>query len=377
MNSASRDLKSEPGTTRPQPLESEFAGPMSPAAPSNVGAQALEGLIRDLGLAGPALTRSQAGFAWQGPRLRMEVQIEPTTAEPDREACRLSAQTLVLTDLPASADLRAYLTDLNRGTAMGAWCHEPETGRLRLACSVPLRAADHHFWETWFLLALALQLAQAEAQVEDLARRFGVRSTPALQLGQGGAEGLGGLAPDGTAPDPLRAVLVEILQAGHSADSPFVAAALSEAALAERCRWILPMADARGLSALLPFDPTMRVGDFFAEVEAGGDNPNCARLRLDLAQPHPSLGAGLLCLLELPPDAILSGGAFDAHAANLAAAREGAGLSQIGAWCEGDRPTFVAFLPLLLLLAAEDAIVDSIQSLLAELACLAERIVAA
>jgi hypothetical protein len=339
------------------------------------GLEALDTLIQDLGLAGPALSRHERGFSWQGKRLRLEVLAEPMRSGGGLEACRLSSRTHVLSEVHDTPGLYDYLDDLNRGTAMGAWSFDPEARQVQLTASVQLQAGDRHFWETWFLLALALQLAQAEAQWEDLEAAFGGRlgNRTGDQIGDQDGGQIGDEPADSTRPvdaasDPLAAVLGEIILAGRASASPIEPSALSEAALAERSRWILPMADARGLSALLPFDPTMRVGEFFAEVEAGGENPHCARLRMDLTQPHPHLGAGLLCLLELPPKSALPPAFVDAQARNLAAARDGTTGSQIGSWCGGERPTFVAFIPALLLLAAADEIEEAVLSLLDVLA---------
>ncbi|MEZ5287411.1 MAG: hypothetical protein R2712_21945 [Vicinamibacterales bacterium] len=206
------------------------------------------------------------------------------------------------------------LAAMNRFAALSAYVADVSARTISLHASVTLTEANWPMARVLALHAAALQVADAHAEVAELARIFGAEANTSAHPEQGAR----------TQPDEMLGVVEVYQQRGQDA-SPFTT---------------------EELAALVHIEPrprTMAANEpdrLIADLEFAADQP--ARLELDATAIHPALGSGLQMRLLLPvePDAAIA----QRLNANEAVQPD---AHQLGAWCVDDERGlgFATFIP--------------------------------
>lgn len=282
------------------------------------------------------------GFAWWPGHAPQQVRAEEPHARSGVWFARVHVELALALRVEGSGAVFAALSKWNaarHGLSAARW--DAETGLVSLHASVTAEPADELRAAQRLSHAALLQVSEgfaAGALVESLGGEPPAAAAP-------GAE-------PRAAPSPLGDAWHAYAQRGAEA-SPFDEALLARVMSAEPAPWTRLQATPGGFHAELP---ATAPGD-----PEPGRTPGAgtALLRVQSAQPHPRLGAGLLILLAAPVEAEPVAARVSATAAllNEAEAREWTGLDQLGGWCVHPDAGLVhaTFLPAL---AAQDALLE-------------------
>ena len=258
--------------------------------------------------------QEQTSFTWWASTLAQRVWVAPARELQGVLLTTVHIETDLLRDVPMNQSTWARLASVNRFASLSSYVADPAAGTIRLHSSVSLTPDNWLLGRTVALHAMALQMADAYAEASELAEAFegNVASTP--HPGQGMR----------STPDEMVGVL-EIYQQRGESDSPFTADELAELVQLDPRPWTMAANQIDRLDADLEF------------VE---NQP--ARLELDVAARHSSLGSGLHIRLLLPvePDPMI------AQRLN-ASERLEPDAHQLGAWCVDDERglMFTGFIP--------------------------------
>jgi hypothetical protein len=226
----------------------------------------------------------------------------------------LHIETDLLTDVAIDASTWTRLSNINQLASLGAYVAHPSARTVRLHSSVSLTAENWLLARSIALHAMALQMADAYGEAPELAEAFGARvaATP---------HPLRGLRDR---PDEMVGIL-EIYQQRGDGETPFGPDEIAELVHLDPRPWTMAANELHKLDADLEFATNLP-----------------ARLELDAAERHPSLGSGLQMRLLLPvePDEAI------AQKLNANECLE-PDAHQLGAWCvDSERGLmFTGFIP--------------------------------
>jgi hypothetical protein len=194
----------------------------------------------------------------------------------------------------------ARLASVNQFATLSAYVANQEAGTIRLHASVSLTSDNWLLARSIALHAMALQMADAFAEAAELADAFGAKVAATPHPLRGMRE----------RPDEMVGI-VEVYQQRGGGDSPFDEDEIAQLVHLEPRPWTMAANEPRRL---------------LADLEFAEDQP--ARLELDAAEQHPSLGSGLQMRLLLPvePDEAI------AQKLNATECIE-PDAHQLGAWC--------------------------------------------
>lgn len=258
--------------------------------------------------------QDRTSFTWWAHSLAQRVWVDPAREFQGVELRTLHIQTDLLRDAPMDASTWTRLSNVNQFASLSAYVAEPSERTIRLHSSVSLTDENWLLARSIALHAMALQMADAHAEAGELADAFGgqVAATPHPSRGRR------------EQPDEMVGILGVYQERGHG-ESPFGADEIAELVQIEPRPWTMAS------TALLRLD---------ADLEFATNLP--ARLELEAAEKHVSLGSGLQMRLMLPvePDAAL------AQKLNANECVE-PDAHQLGAWCvDAERGLlFTGFIP--------------------------------
>ena len=244
--------------------------------------------------------QERTSFTWWAHTLAQRVWVAPPREFQGVELTTLHIETDLLTDVPIDASTWARLAGVNQFATLSAYVANTADRSIRLHSSVSLTADNWLLARSIALHAMALQMADAYGEASELASAFGGRVAATAHPQRGLRE----------RPDEMVGILEVYQQRGES-DSPFVADEIAELVHLEPRPWTTAANELQRLDADLEFATGMP-----------------ARLELDAAEKHASLGSGLQMRLMLPvePDEAI------AQKLNANECLE-PDAHQLGAWC--------------------------------------------
>lgn len=244
--------------------------------------------------------QEQTSFTWWAHTLAQRVWVAPAREVMGVAVRTVHIETDLLADVPMTAPTWARLASMNRFATLSAYVADRAQGTVRLHASVSLTPDNWLLARSVALHAMALQMADAFAEAAELALAFGARVNATPHPRQGLRE----------QPDEMVAVL-EIYQQRGEGDSPFGADEIAELVHLEPRPWLMASNELHRLDA---------------DLEFAGETP--ARLELDAAERHASLGSGLQLRLLVPVEP-------DDQIAQKLNANEclEPDAHQLGAWC--------------------------------------------
>jgi hypothetical protein len=194
----------------------------------------------------------------------------------------------------------AKLASVNRFATLSAYVADTSAQTIKLHASVSLTADNWLLARSIALHAMALQMADAHAEVAELADAFGGQVAATPHPARGLRE----------RPDEMVGI-VEIYQQRGEGESPFSVDEIAELVHLEPRPWLMAANEPQRLDADLEFATDSH-----------------ARLELDASERHPSLGSGLQMRLLLPVEP-------DEAIAQKLNANESLqpDAHQLGAWC--------------------------------------------
>ncbi|MFN8586998.1 MAG: hypothetical protein U0704_04275 [Candidatus Eisenbacteria bacterium] len=276
------------------------------------------------------------GFTWWPSVWSQRIEADAPRREGGRDVWRVQAELDLLRGVEGTGEAFARMASWNAmhpGLSALRWNGDAKT--VSLCATVYVRPGDAEFAGRELATAALLQLADAardgDALAADLDGELAASAAPGGDLR--------------TEPDALLDGWRQVAEAGAK-PSPFTAQRLQAVSAAKGAPWLRVRVDGGGLHAELPCA-------LAGESEPGSaPGANVALAHLLHAQPHPALGAGLLGVLTLPPQAEPVRERVVATAAllNEAEAREHTGVDGTGAWCFHPQAglAFVTFVPALL-----------------------------
>lgn len=258
--------------------------------------------------------QEQTSFTWWAHTLAQRVWVAPPRDVMGVAVRTVHIETDLLADVPMTTSTWARLASINRFATLSAYVANRQHGTVRLHASVSLTPDNWPLARSIALHAMALQMADAYAEADELAAAFGARADATPHPRQGLRE----------QPDEMVSVLEIYQQRGEGA-SPFTPDEIAELVHLEPRPWLMASNQLNRLDADLAFATDTH-----------------ARLELAIDDRHPALGSGLQMRLLLPvePD--------DQIAQKLNAnERLEPDSHQLGAWCvDQERGVmFTSFLP--------------------------------
>lgn len=239
-------------------------------------------------------------FTWWAHSLAQRVWVAESREFQGVELRTVHVETDLLSGVPMNTSTWARLANLNRYATLSAYVAKTAEGTIRLHSSVSLTQENWLLARTIALHAMALQMADAYAEAQELAVAFGGKVNATPHPRQGLRE----------KPDEM-VEIIEVYQERGDGESPFTTDEIAELVHLEPRPWVMAANEPQQLLADLEFATDAH-----------------ARLELDASERHPSLGSGLALRLVLPvePDDAI------AQKLNANEALE-PDAHQLGAWC--------------------------------------------
>ena len=244
--------------------------------------------------------QERTSFTWWAHTLAQRVWVAEPRELQGVELRTVHIQTDLLTGVPMNTSTWARLANLNRYATLSAYVAKQAEGTIRLHSSVSMTPENWLLARSIALHAMALQMADAHAEAQELAVAFGAQVNRTPHPRQGMRE----------QPDEM-VEIIEVYQQRGDSESPFSTDEIAELVHLEPRPWVMAANEPQQLHADLEFATDTH-----------------ARLELDASERHPSLGSGLALRLLLPvePD--------DALAQKLNANETlEPDAHQLGAWC--------------------------------------------
>jgi hypothetical protein len=244
--------------------------------------------------------QEQTSFTWWAHSLAQRVSVAPPRDVMGVTVRTVHIETDLLADVPMTTSTWARLASMNRYATLSAYVANQQQGTIRLHASVSLTPENWLLARSIALHAMALQMADAFAEAAELAGAFGARVDTTPHPRQGIRQ----------TPDEMTGV-VEIYQQRGEGESPFTVDEIAELVQLEPRPWVMASNELHRLDADLEFATGLP-----------------ARLELDSAARHASLGSGLQMRLLLPVEP-------DDQVAQKLNANEclEPDAHQLGAWC--------------------------------------------
>jgi hypothetical protein len=280
----------------------------------SAGSEAVRALHRVLEPPAERVAEEAAdGFTWWPHAHAQRIAASDMRAD---GACIVSAEIVLLAGVAGRGPELAALALRNaREPGLSGLRWDSERGTVSLRAAVVVRAGDGGAAARRLSHAALLQIGEALRVADELAVAFPA-AAPVTGLDAAGREW--------EAVETAESWRTYAHGAAEAAAS--LAAAIARLPRLAPAPWVRAAAAAHGVDAEL----ACRAGGAGAAPGEG-----LALLRLSDRQPHPRLGAGLVAVLVLPPDAepVAERAAATAALLNEAESREWTGADQLGAWC--------------------------------------------
>jgi hypothetical protein len=270
--------------------------------------------------------RQPRSFTWWPYRVSQRVWAEPARDDGGAFAvCKIHAETDMLRELPPTQKTFAYLALANSTATLNRYVYDPQQMKLKLACCAYFHAENAGWQASYFATAVALQAAQAHAELDHLA---GLLGAPAAAT----------IPPNGvrTNPDDMLNVLHLFKQKG-SEPSAFAGKQCARIEKMCPCPFVMANSDEKGATVEFPF---------------AGCVPSTAMMRVLTDVTHPKLGSGVFLLLKIPSIPRVTQNVELANRLNLAELDSWTRSRGFGAWCTDvenkdplDGIAYVCFIP--------------------------------
>ena len=269
--------------------------------------------------------REPRAFTWWPYKLAQRVWAEPVRMDEGAAVCRIHAETALLKEVPPTKRTYASLAILNGGVTLNRYFYDAASMRITLRCCAYFHAENAGWQATYFTNAVAIQAAQAHAELPHCSELFGAPPDETRH-------------PTGirTNPDDMLNVLEVFKQKGQE-PSAFIG---EECARIERMSpspFLMANSDNSGATVEFPFP---------------GCIPATTMLQIRTDCEHPKLGRGAFLLLRIPD---MPGVAQDfalADRLNTSEMQEWSRSRCFGAWCKDFENTdplkglaYVCFVP--------------------------------
>jgi hypothetical protein len=136
---------------------------------NDAGLQAVGFVFKKMQIDDQWSRRQDRGFTWIGHRLTQRVWAEPMQHDDVTTFCAVHAETNVLTLKGVKKQALDVVNSLNPDPCLNAWVLDPRTKSLSLLCKVHVHPQNVDWVSKLLLVAVALQVIEAEAEVERLA----------------------------------------------------------------------------------------------------------------------------------------------------------------------------------------------------------------
>jgi hypothetical protein len=274
----------------------------------------LEYLIDRMQIEEEWTVRGERSLTWWPSSMAQRVWASPARDFQGVELTTLHIETDLLVDVHADASTWERLAGVNRFASLSAYVADASGRAIHLHSSVSMTSDNMLMARALALHAMALQAADAHAEADELAAAFGAAVAASAHPSLGTR----------SQPDEMVGI-TEVYQQRGEGPSPFTSQELAHLVHLEPRPWALASNQLHQLEADL---------DFATDLPA--------RLELDAAEEHPSLGSGLQLRLLLPVEA----DPLIAQKLN-ASERLEPDAHQLGAWCvDPDRGLlFSGFIP--------------------------------
>lgn len=299
--------------------------PAPPEAP-DLGLQLIRSIHDALEVPGEWSLEAHRNFTWWAHHLAQHVWAEPPRTSNDIQVVRIHASTDLLRKVPDSEATVERLSAMNRFSTLSALVWERESAEIMLHTAAYAHARNVSWLLPLLDAAVVLQVAEAHAQVEELAAQFEAEPAESSHPSSGRRRD----------PDDVLDVLGNVYGRVGNDRSPFTEADFEATIQMEPRPWTEARQDGLGFTAELSLPGPGAAGEpqVHATLQASADTL------------HPRLGSGLTLRLALPHVQGRSA-AEEAAYLNLAEFREWTNSHIFGAWCKSGEDTlsFVQFLP--------------------------------
>jgi hypothetical protein len=251
--------------------------------------------------------RQPRAFVWWPHRVSQRVWADRVRSEEGFDICKIHAETDMLKEVPPTPKTYASLALTNTAATLNRYVYDPQHMKLKLACCAYFHAENAGWQASYFTNAVAIQAAQAHAELDALA---GLLGAPADET----------IPPKGarTNPDDMLNVLHLFKQQG-SEPSTFVGEECARIEKISSCPFVIANSDGNGATVEFPF---------------AGCVPSTAMMRVLTDVAHPKLGSGAFLLLRIPSIPGVSQNVELVNRLNIAELTNWTRSRGFGAWCK-------------------------------------------
>jgi hypothetical protein len=251
--------------------------------------------------------RQRRSFAWWPYRVSQRVWAEPARRDGGFAICKIHAETDVLKEVPPTQKTYAWLGLANSAATLNRYVYDAQQMKLKLACCAYFHAENADWQASYFTNAVAIQAAQAHAELDLCAELLGAHADETI-------------SPTGirTNPDDMLNVLHLFMQNG-SKPSAFAGEECARIETMSPRPFVIANSDENGATVEFPF---------------AGCGPSTAMMRVLTDVTHPKLGSGAFLLLKIPSIRGVSQHAELANRLNIAELSSWTRSRGFGAWCK-------------------------------------------
>jgi hypothetical protein len=217
--------------------------------------------------------REPRAFTWWPHKLAQRVWAEPVRMDEGIALCKIQAETAVLKKVPPTKRTYGLLAMLNTAATLNRYIYDATSMRITLRCCAYFHTENAGWQAKYFASAVAIQAAQAHAELPDCSELFGAAPDETRH-------------PVGvrTSPDDILNIL-EVFKEKGQEPSAFIG---EESARIERmspCPFVMANSNDTGATVEFTFP---------------GCIPATTMLRIRSDAKHPKLGSGAFLLLRIP-----------------------------------------------------------------------------
>jgi len=270
--------------------------------------------------------RSEEGFTWWGHQFRQKIWTDTPLEENSISISRIHVETDFLKYPKRSESIDTKLAMILTLSSLSGLVHDSEKGCLKWYSRAFIHQENEEWLRNLISLAAIMQLRDAE-EIALLSEQIELQPNLTSHPDSGPREDM----------DGLLAVLDQwIIPEGQKPITKIAEAEFNDIAKMLNAQNILSTASESGLAAYIPFGRDVSL------------------IQVNIDQPHPQLGNGILLRLNLPPEDLLKLTTIDGSLIMEMNCQERNELQIghfMGSWCLGPvgpnsfTPVFVSFIP--------------------------------
>jgi hypothetical protein len=274
---------------------------------SDVASTVLDSVFKAMMIDAQWSVRESRAFAWWPYRVSQRLWAEPVRSDEGFTICKIHAETDVLKEVPPNQKTYASLAMLNTQATLNRYIYDSQQMTLKLACCANFHAGNVNWQAGYFTHAVAVQAAQAHAELDAVAELLGA---PADET----------ISPTGvrTSPDDMLDILYKYKQTG-SEPSTFAGEECSRIAKISPRPFATANSDKNGTTVEFAF---------------AGCVPSTTMMQIFTDVAHPKLGSGAFLLLRIPDIPGVSQDPELSNRLNIAELTSWTRSRGFGAWCK-------------------------------------------